>query len=154
MPGLLFGNRQNRVSILVNLEGSATAQTLGTGLKGAANEVRISYCAMAAIPERKCTESEAHVVIDRGRIRKRKKKPSKRFRDKFGHTPLSIEEEIPWKCRQLVIGTGTGALPVMEEVKREAHRRKIRLAILPTTEAIKVLQENPDETNAVLHVTC
>ena len=94
------------------------------------------------------------VVIDRGRIRKRKKKPSKRFRDKFGHTPLSIEEEIPWKCRQLVIGTGTGALPVMEEVKREANRRKIGLAILPTTEAIKALQENPDETNAILHVTC
>jgi len=94
------------------------------------------------------------VVIDRGRIRKRKKKPSKRFRDKFGHTPLSIEEEIPWKCRQLVIGTGTGALPVMEEVKREAQRRKIRLAIVPTAEAIKALQENPEETNAVLHVTC
>jgi hypothetical protein len=50
-------------------------------------------------------------VIDRGRIRKRKKKPSKRFRDRFGHTPLSIEEEISWKCRRLVIGTGTGALP-------------------------------------------
>jgi hypothetical protein len=62
------------------------------------------------------------VVIDRGRIRKRKKKPSKRFRDRFGHTPLSIEEEIPWKCRRLVIGTGTGALPVMEKVNREAHR--------------------------------
>src|SRR5271170_6436952 len=94
------------------------------------------------------------VVIDRGRIRKRKKKPSKRFRDKFGHTPLSIEEEIPWKCRQLVIGTGTGALPVMDEVKREAHRRKIRLAILPTAEAINTLQKNPEGTNAVLHVTC
>ena len=35
------------------------------------------------------------VVIDRGRIRKRKKKPSKRFRDRFGHTPLSIEEKLP-----------------------------------------------------------
>jgi hypothetical protein len=92
-------------------------------------------------------------VIDRGRIRKRNKKPSKKFRDQLGHTPLSIEEEIPWKCRQLVIGTGSGALPVMEEVKREAHRRKIRLAILPTTEAIRALQENPEETNAVLHVT-
>src|SRR5262245_66666207 len=67
------------------------------------------------------------VVIDRGRIRKRKKKPSKRFRDGFGHTPLSIKEEIPWKCRRLVIGTGTGALPVMEEVNREARRRKIKL---------------------------
>src|SRR5262249_19101092 len=72
------------------------------------------------------------VVIDRGRIRKRKKKPSKRFRDRFGHTPLSIKEEIPWKCRRLVIGTGTGALPVMEEVNREARRRKIKLQTLPT----------------------
>ena len=35
------------------------------------------------------------VVIDHGRIRKRKNKSSKRFRDKFRHTPLSIEEEIP-----------------------------------------------------------
>jgi hypothetical protein len=59
---------------------------------------------------------------------------------KFGHTQLSIEEEeIPWKCRRLVIGTGTGALPVMEEVKRGAHQRKIELAILPTAEAIKTL---------------
>jgi len=46
------------------------------------------------------------VVIDRGEIKKWKKKPSKKFRDKFGHTPLSIEEKIPWNCRQLFIGTG------------------------------------------------
>ena len=39
------------------------------------------------------------VVIDRGEIRDRKKKPSKKFRDDFGHTPLSIAEDIPWKCR-------------------------------------------------------
>jgi hypothetical protein len=100
------------------------------------------------------TTYEHDVVIDRGHIGKRKKKPSKKFRAAFGHTPLSVEEDIPWKCRQLVIGTGTGALPIMEEVKREAHRRKIKLAILPTTEAIKALQKNPDEANAILHVTC
>jgi hypothetical protein len=29
---------------------------------------------------------EQDVVIDRGEIRKRKKAPSKRFRDEFGHT--------------------------------------------------------------------
>ena len=56
------------------------------------------------------TTYEHDVVIDRGEIRKRKKKPSKKFREKFGHTPLSIEEDIPWKCRRLVIGTGGGAL--------------------------------------------
>src|SRR5260370_20696806 len=62
------------------------------------------------------TTYEHDVVIDRGQVRKRKKKPSKRFHDAFGHTPLSIEEEIPWKCRRLVVGTGTGALPIMEDV--------------------------------------
>jgi hypothetical protein len=66
---------------------------------------------------------ERDVVIDRGRIRKRKKKPSKRFREEFGHTPLSVEEEIPWKCQRLVVGTGRyGSLPVMDEVKLEARR--------------------------------
>ena len=100
------------------------------------------------------TTYEHDVVIDRGDIRKRKKKLSKKFRDAFGHTPLSIEEDIPWKCRQLVIGTGTGALPVMKEVKREAKRHKIKLVVLPTAKAIEALKKEPDKTNAVLHVTC
>jgi len=100
------------------------------------------------------TTYENDVVIDRGDIRKRNKKPSKKFRETFGHTPLSMEEDIPWRCRRLVIGTRTGALPVMDEVKREAHRRKIKLDILPTAEAIKTLLEAPDETNAILHLTC
>ncbi len=55
---------------------------------------------------------EHDVVIARGRVRKRKKKSSKPFRGAFGHTPLSIEENIPWDCRRLVVGTGAdGALP-------------------------------------------
>ena len=97
---------------------------------------------------------EHDVVIDRGKVEKRKKKPSKKFRDRFGHTPLSVKEKIPWKCSRLVIGTGTGALPVMKDVKQEAKRRKIKLLILPTAQAIKALKKNPDETNAILHVTC
>ena len=68
---------------------------------------------------------EHDVVIDRGQVRKRKKKPSKKFRAEFGHTPLSLAEKIPWKCRRLVVGTGTGALPVMEELKREATREPL-----------------------------
>src|SRR5262249_3845708 len=94
---------------------------------------------------------EHDVVIDRGDVRKRKKKPSKKFRGEFGHTPVSIEEKIPCKCRRLVIGTGTGALPLMDDVKSEAKRRKIALIVLPTVEAIEELKEHPDETNAILH---
>jgi hypothetical protein len=97
---------------------------------------------------------EQDVVIDRGEIRKRKKSRSKRFRDEFGHTPLSLEEKIPWKCRRLVIGTGAnGRLPVMKEVKREAERRRVELVIVPTGEAIRLMEED-SAANAILHVTC
>src|SRR5438128_12439215 len=101
-------------------------------------------------------ETYAHdVVIDRDRLRKRRKKPSKPFRGTFGRTPLSVEEDIPWNCRRLVVGTGAeGALPVMEEVKRAAARRKVELLILPTRDAIRELQTEPSVTNAILHVTC
>ena len=95
------------------------------------------------------------VVIDRGMIRKRRKKSSKPFRDTFGHTPLSIEENIPWKCRRLVVGTGAhGALPVMDDVKRQAADRNVELLILPTAAAIEALDTEPETTNAILHVTC
>ncbi len=98
---------------------------------------------------------EHDIVIDRGKIRKRKKKPSKKFREQFGHTPLSIEEDIRWECRKLVIGTGAyGNLPVMQEVRDRAERKKIKLLILPTTEAIELLNRNSKGTNAIVHVTC
>jgi hypothetical protein len=98
---------------------------------------------------------EFDVVIDRGEIRKRKKKPSKQFQADFGHTPLSIEENLPWKCRRLVVGTGAyGRLPVMKEVKREAARRKVELLVSRTSQAIEALRQDTDDTNAVLHVTC
>ncbi|MGA2372528.1 MAG: MTH938/NDUFAF3 family protein [Candidatus Korobacteraceae bacterium] len=94
------------------------------------------------------------VVIDRGKVRKREKKASKKFREAFGHTPLSLEEDIPWKCSRLVIGTGEGALPVMDEVRREAKRRKVELLVLPTEEAMELLNKRAKNTNAILHVTC
>ena len=98
---------------------------------------------------------ERDVVIDRGRIRKRKKKPSKKFREKFGHTPVSDEEELPWNCQRLVVGTGRyGSLPVMDEVKLEARRRQVDLLVLPTDEAIETLANRSKRTNAILHVTC
>ena len=101
------------------------------------------------------TTHDHDVVIEHGEIRKREKKPSKKFRDDFGHTPLSVEEDIPWKCRRLVIGTGAyGRLPVMKEVKREAEHRKVELLILPTPRAIEELRRDTKGTNAILHVTC
>jgi len=65
-----------------------------------------------------------------------------------------IEEEIPWQCHRLIIGSGAyGRLPVMQGV-REAERHKIKLLVLPTIDAIEVLKRQPKDTNAILHVTC
>jgi len=98
---------------------------------------------------------EHDVVIDHGKIRKRNKKPSKKFRDAYAHTPRSTAEVIPWKCRRLVIGTGAyGNLPVMDEVKQEAARGDLELVLLPTAKAITALQKASRHTNAILHVTC
>jgi len=98
---------------------------------------------------------EQDVIIDRGEVRLRKKKPSKRFRSEYGHTPLSLEEKIPWKCQRLVIGTGAeGGLPVMPAVLEEAERRGVEVLALPTPRALDLLARRAPGVNAVLHVTC
>jgi hypothetical protein len=95
------------------------------------------------------------LVIDRGEIRKRKKGPSKELRSIYGHTPLSAREDIPWECRRLVIGSGAaGSLPIVEEIAEEAARRGVELVVMPTSEAIEELERSPDDTNAILHLTC
>ena len=97
---------------------------------------------------------EQDVVIDCGKIRKRKKAPSKRFRDEFGHTPLSIEEKIPLEMPPAGDRhRAYGRLPVMKEVKLEAERRQVELVIVPTSEAIRLI-EKESAVNAILHVTC
>jgi hypothetical protein len=96
------------------------------------------------------------IVIDGGRVQKRVKKPSKAFRDQFGHTPLSANETIPWGGKRLIIGTGeSGSLPVMPEVWAEAERRGIEIVAAPTDEALRLLGKiNVKEAHAILHVTC
>jgi hypothetical protein len=54
-----------------------------------------------------------------------------------------------------VIGTGAdGALPVRQQVREEARRRKIDLVVVPTAEAIGVLGQTTRDANAILHLTC
>ena len=86
---------------------------------------------------------------------KRKKKPSRPFREQFGHTPVSLQEAIPWECKRLVIGTGMERrLPIMDDVVAEAQQRGVELMVCSTPEAVQFLRDNPAETNAILHVTC
>ena len=96
------------------------------------------------------------VVVERGRIRRRKKGPSKPYRSQFGHTPLSADEDIPWSAERLVVGTGaSGRLPVMPEVWAEAEAREVELVAVPTEAACRLLGPiASDDVCAILHVTC
>lgn len=99
---------------------------------------------------------ERDVVIDAGRVRERRKKPSKRYRAEYGHTPLSAQEELPWGGGRLIVGTGVyGSLPIMTEVVDEAARRDVALTAVPTEDACRLIADlEGQEVYAVLHVTC
>ena len=96
------------------------------------------------------------VVIDGGRVGKRHKKASKAYRDRYGHTPLSADEPLPWAGPRLIVGTGAyGSLPVMPEVFEEAERRGVEVVAAPTADALRLVGETPTgELRAVIHVTC
>jgi hypothetical protein len=96
------------------------------------------------------------IVVEHGEVRKRKKGPSKRHRGGYGHTPLSVDERIPWSTRRLIVGTGAdGQLPVMDDVYEEARRRGVKVVALPTGDACQLLSRTADEeVAAILHVTC
>ena len=51
-------------------------------------ECRCDYSGSERSRSRK--EYDNDIVIEAGRVRKRKKKPSKLYRDEYGHTPLSL----------------------------------------------------------------
>lgn len=99
---------------------------------------------------------EKDVVIEKGVVRQRKKGPSKPFRAKYGHTPLTPEEKIPWKCDTLVIGIGMSSrLPVTDEFKAEAKKRGVVLILKQTPKAVEYFTKNyGPKTNAIFHITC
>jgi hypothetical protein len=101
-------------------------------------------------------EFDHDVVVEHGEVRKRKKGPSKHYRGDYGHTPLSVDEHIPWSARRLIVGTGAdGQLPVMDEVYAEAKRRGVKVVALPTQDACDLLSSTADkDMAAILHVTC
>jgi hypothetical protein len=96
------------------------------------------------------------VVIDAGRVEKRHKKPSKPYRDEYGHTPLSAEERIPWGGSRLIVGTGaSGSLPIMPAVLAEGERRGVEVVAAPTPDALRMLRDvDAGDVHAVIHVTC
>ncbi len=96
------------------------------------------------------------LVIEGGKIRKRKKGPSKPRTEEFGHTPLTAAETIPWSAPALWIGTGAhGRLPVADDLREEARRRNVALLMKTTPELVELINQGlPDGVNLVVHVTC
>ena len=96
------------------------------------------------------------LVIEQGAIRKRGKKPSKVHRARFGHTPLSAEEAIPWHGKRLFVGTGMyDKLPLLPELYAAAEEKGIEVVARPKPELCGILRDlKPKEVYAILHVTC
>lgn len=102
------------------------------------------------------TTYDHDVIIGDGQVRARDKAPSRPLKGRYGHTPLSVDETIPWSKPKLIIGSGySGRLPVLPEIEDEATRRGVDLVVMPTGEAVDLFNDtNVSEVNAVLHVTC
>ena len=93
------------------------------------------------------------IVIDKSTITRRKKSVSRMSKGIYGHTPLTVHENIPWECRTLVIGTGMyGSLPVTDEVFKMAEELGVRLILKKTKEALKHLSD--ESTNFIFHLAC
>jgi hypothetical protein len=96
---------------------------------------------------------EKDVIIENGSVKKRSKSESKKYRERFGHTPLSPDEHIPWDCKYLIIGTGhSSSMPVMKKVYEIAGKKGVELITMSTPEAVKHI--NDKDTNLILHLTC
>ncbi|MBD3224215.1 MAG: hypothetical protein GF313_05760 [Caldithrix sp.] len=96
---------------------------------------------------------EQDIIIDRNKISIRDKNPSRAFKSQYGHTPLSVNENIPWHCNRLIIGSGMyGKLPVLDEVFAKAKKQNVYIQVMPTPDAIKEI--NSVKTNFILHLTC
>ena len=96
------------------------------------------------------------IVIEAGAVEKRHKKPSKAHRGEFGHTPLSMDETIPWGGSRLIIGTGqSGSMPILPAVWQEADRRGVEIVAFPTEEALRLICDlDAKDLYAIIHVTC
>ena len=93
------------------------------------------------------------VIINNRIVEQRQKEISRNLKSRYGHTPLTTAENIPWNCKTLVIGNGfNGRMPVAEEVRARAQEMGIQLIVKRTPQAIQHI--NDLHTNLVLHLTC
>ena len=93
------------------------------------------------------------IIIEGGTVSRRHKSVSRMSKSTYGHTPLTIHENIPWDCDILIIGTGlNGGLPVTDEVYKTAEELCVKIILKKTKDALGHLGD--EDTNFVLHLTC
>jgi len=99
-----------------------------------------------------------HDIIIHGdrSVTRRSKKKSKKYRKKYGHTPLAdheiefLQEENPGI---IYIGTGQyGDLPITKEARKILGGYDT--VILPTPDIMALLEEEDRPFVAVIHVSC
>jgi len=97
------------------------------------------------------------VVIDlQGGVTKRKKKLSKKI---YGTSHKVSLEEAKYIMKEgaeiVIIGNGQyGALELSDEAKDYFKKKKCRVKLLPTPDAVKVWNDEPGKAVAMFHVTC
>ncbi len=100
-------------------------------------------------------ENDVIIHID-GTISKRKKKLSKKFKEEYGHTPLShkeldfLREEKP---KVVIIGKGQyGDLPIASKAQKILN--EYDLVVDSTPNVLKSVEEERKKFVAIIHVTC
>jgi hypothetical protein len=93
------------------------------------------------------------VIIEKGEISRRHKAVSRISKSTYGHTPLTVHENIPWDCDTLIIGTGkSGGLPITDEIFKTAEELNVKIILKKTKDALEHLGD--EDTNFILHLTC
>ena len=100
---------------------------------------------------------EQDFVVSKGEIEIRDKENSRKLKEQYGgHTPLTPQENIPWDCKNLIIGNGFyGSMPVSPEFQEEADKRGIQVIIMDTPTALSLLStDDGTDTNYIIHIRC
>jgi hypothetical protein len=97
---------------------------------------------------------EHDVVIDRGRSPNARKSSPRNSASSSAIPRCWLRKRYPGSAANLSLAPARTASRRMQEVRREAERRRIKLLMLPTLQAIEMLNQNMKDTNALLHVTC
>ena len=93
------------------------------------------------------------IIIEKGEVSRRHKAVSRMSKETYGHTPLTVHENIPWDCDTLIIGTGkNGGMPVTDEIFKTAEELCVKVILKKTGDALDHIDD--DNTNFILHLTC